>query len=67
MTTDLITVIMAAGKGTRMGSELPKVLHPLAGRPMIRHVLQTAQELNSRRIIIIIGHGAELIREERAA
>ena len=66
MTTDLITVIMAAGKGTRMGSELPKVLHPLAGRPMIRHVLQTAQELNSRRIIIIIGHGAELIREELA-
>ncbi len=41
-------VIMAAGKGTRMKSLLPKVLHPLAGRPLLRHVLDTAQALQAR-------------------
>ena len=51
-------VIMAAGKGTRMKSRLPKVLHPLAGRPLLRHVLDTAQALRARRAVVITGHGA---------
>lgn len=52
-------VIMAAGKGTRMKSSLPKVLHKLAGRSLLQHVLHTAGELGADRIITITGHGAE--------
>ncbi len=51
-------VIMAAGKGTRMKSPLPKVLHPLAGRPLLGHVLDTAQALQARRAVVVTGHGA---------
>ncbi len=51
-------VIMAAGKGTRMKSRLPKVLHPLAGRPLLLHVLDTAQALQARQAVVITGHGA---------
>ncbi|MBX3621491.1 MAG: bifunctional UDP-N-acetylglucosamine diphosphorylase/glucosamine-1-phosphate N-acetyltransferase GlmU [Rhizobacter sp.] len=54
-------VIMAAGKGTRMKSALPKVLHKLAGRPLLQHVLQTASQLGADRIITITGHGADLV------
>lgn len=53
-------VVMAAGKGTRMKSALPKVLHPLAGRPLVQHVLDTMAPLASRRILIT-GHGAEAV------
>ena len=62
-TTDLALdiVIMAAGKGIRMRSKLPKVLHRLAGRSLLQHVLQTAAGLGARRIIVITGHGAELV------
>jgi bifunctional UDP-N-acetylglucosamine pyrophosphorylase/glucosamine-1-phosphate N-acetyltransferase len=52
-------VVMAAGKGTRMKSRTPKVLHRLGGRPLIQHVMDTAQALNARRTIVITGHGAE--------
>jgi bifunctional UDP-N-acetylglucosamine pyrophosphorylase / glucosamine-1-phosphate N-acetyltransferase len=51
-------VIMAAGKGTRMKSRTPKVLHTLAGRPLLRHVLDTAAELLARKVVVITGHGA---------
>jgi bifunctional UDP-N-acetylglucosamine pyrophosphorylase/glucosamine-1-phosphate N-acetyltransferase len=51
-------VIMAAGKGTRMKSLLPKVLHPLAGRPLLHHVLSTARALQARQAVVITGHGA---------
>ncbi|MEI6734877.1 MAG: bifunctional UDP-N-acetylglucosamine diphosphorylase/glucosamine-1-phosphate N-acetyltransferase GlmU [Comamonadaceae bacterium] len=51
-------VIMAAGKGTRMKSKLPKVLHLLAGRALLRHVVETAAELSARQVIVITGHGA---------
>ncbi len=51
-------VIMAAGKGTRMKSRLPKVLHPLAGRPLLLHVLDTAAALLARKVVVITGHGA---------
>ncbi|HET7794914.1 MAG TPA: bifunctional UDP-N-acetylglucosamine diphosphorylase/glucosamine-1-phosphate N-acetyltransferase GlmU [Rhizobacter sp.] len=54
-------VIMAAGKGTRMKSSLPKVLHTLAGRSLLQHVLQTATSLGAERIITITGHGAEQV------
>src|SRR5690349_6600588 len=52
-------VIMAAGKGTRMKSSRPKVLHQLAGRSLLQHVLQTASALEADRIIVITGHGAD--------
>jgi bifunctional UDP-N-acetylglucosamine pyrophosphorylase/glucosamine-1-phosphate N-acetyltransferase len=51
-------VIMAAGKGTRMKSRLPKVLHRLAGRPLLQHVLDTAADLQARKVVVITGHGA---------
>jgi bifunctional UDP-N-acetylglucosamine pyrophosphorylase/glucosamine-1-phosphate N-acetyltransferase len=54
-------VIMAAGKGTRMKSNLPKVLHRLAGRSLLQHVLQTAASLGADRIVTITGHGAEQV------
>ncbi|HEX3139438.1 MAG TPA: NTP transferase domain-containing protein, partial [Rhizobacter sp.] len=54
-------VIMAAGKGTRMKSNRPKVLHTLAGRSLLQHVLQTATSLAADRIITITGHGAEQV------
>ena len=54
----LDVVIMAAGKGTRMKSRLPKVLHQLAGRALLQHVVDTAVTLQARRIIVITGHGA---------
>lgn len=54
----LDVVIMAAGKGTRMKSQRPKVLHRLAGRPMLGHVVATAAALAARRVVVITGHGA---------
>ncbi len=64
--SNLVTVILAAGRGTRMRSDLAKVLHPLHGRPMIHYVIDTARALRSRRIIVIIGHQAEAVRRELA-
>jgi bifunctional UDP-N-acetylglucosamine pyrophosphorylase / glucosamine-1-phosphate N-acetyltransferase len=55
--------ILAAGKGTRMRSELPKVLHPIAGRAMLEHVVNTARALGARRICVVFGHGGEAVRE----
>lgn len=54
-------VIMAAGKGTRMKSDRPKVLHLLAGRPLLQHVLQTAAALGADGIVVITGHGADAV------
>jgi bifunctional UDP-N-acetylglucosamine pyrophosphorylase/glucosamine-1-phosphate N-acetyltransferase len=54
-------VIMAAGKGTRMKSDLPKVLHRLAGRALLQHVLETASKLDADAIIVVTGHGAEKV------
>jgi len=56
-------VIMAAGKGTRMKSARPKVLHQIAGRGLLQHVLQTASMLAADRIVTIIGHGADEVEE----
>jgi bifunctional UDP-N-acetylglucosamine pyrophosphorylase / glucosamine-1-phosphate N-acetyltransferase len=59
-------VIMAAGKGTRMKSNLPKVLHPLAGRSLLQHVLQTAAGLGADGIVVITGHGADEVEANAA-
>ncbi|MGM1050970.1 MAG: bifunctional UDP-N-acetylglucosamine diphosphorylase/glucosamine-1-phosphate N-acetyltransferase GlmU [Pseudomonadota bacterium] len=61
MTLDVI--ILAAGQGTRMRSTLPKVLHRLAGKPMVRHVIDTATGLHAERTHVVVGHGAERVRE----
>ncbi|MFJ4292726.1 bifunctional UDP-N-acetylglucosamine diphosphorylase/glucosamine-1-phosphate N-acetyltransferase GlmU [Cupriavidus sp. NPDC089707] len=60
-------VILAAGMGKRMVSDLPKVLHPVAGRPMLAHVLDTARALSPSRLVVVVGHGAEHVREAVAA
>jgi bifunctional UDP-N-acetylglucosamine pyrophosphorylase / glucosamine-1-phosphate N-acetyltransferase len=60
-------VILAAGQGTRMRSALPKVLHPVAGQSMLGHVINTARQLTPQGIHVVIGHGAERVREQLAA
>lgn len=59
----LEVVILAAGKGTRMKSALPKVLHRVAGKPLLHHVIATAHHLNPRAIHVVVGHGAEAVRD----
>jgi bifunctional UDP-N-acetylglucosamine pyrophosphorylase / glucosamine-1-phosphate N-acetyltransferase len=59
----LHVVILAAGKGTRMRSSLPKVLHPVAGRPMVSHVIATAHQLGADAIHLVYGHGGELLQQ----
>src|SRR5687768_5609868 len=54
-------VILAAGLGKRMHSALPKVLHPLAGKPLLTHVLDRAQALSPRQICVVYGHGGEAV------
>ena len=54
----LDVVVMAAGKGTRMKSRVPKVLQRLAGKPLLSHVLDTATQLKARSAVVITGHGA---------
>ncbi len=56
-------VILAAGLGKRMLSDTPKVLHRLAGRPLLSHVLDTAKQLSPGRICVVYGHGGEMVRE----
>ena len=58
----LSVVILAAGQGKRMGSDLPKVLQPLAGRPLLAHVVETARALRPDAIHVVHGHGAEHVR-----
>jgi len=60
----LDVVILAAGKGTRMRSSLPKVLHRLAGRPLLEHVVRNAEALNPGRIHVVYGHGGEQVPEQ---
>jgi bifunctional UDP-N-acetylglucosamine pyrophosphorylase / glucosamine-1-phosphate N-acetyltransferase len=61
MTAPLNVVILAAGKGTRMKSDLPKVLHPLAGKPLLSHVLAAADSLSPEKICVVYGHGGEAL------
>ncbi|MBZ2169524.1 bifunctional UDP-N-acetylglucosamine diphosphorylase/glucosamine-1-phosphate N-acetyltransferase GlmU [Marinobacter sp. F4216] len=62
-TKPLHVVILAAGQGSRMKSALPKVLHAVAGKPMLHHVIETAEKLGADKIHTVIGHGAEKVRE----
>jgi bifunctional UDP-N-acetylglucosamine pyrophosphorylase/glucosamine-1-phosphate N-acetyltransferase len=64
MTRPVAAVILAAGKGTRMKSDLPKVLHPIAGRPMIEHLLDSVEALGAERTVIVVGDKREQL--ERA-
>ncbi len=64
--SDLHVVILAAGKGTRMKSELPKVLHGIAGKPLIDRVLDTAQALGPSSVTLVVGHAAEKVRAHLA-
>jgi len=59
---DLGVIILAAGLGQRMRSRLPKVLHPLGGRPLLLHPLSTARSLKPKRIAVVVGHGAEEVK-----
>lgn len=65
--TQLSVVILAAGKGTRMYSDLPKVLHPIAGKPMVKHVIDTAKQLSAKQIHLIYGHGGDLLQQRLSA
>ena len=57
----LAVVILAAGKGKRMASDWPKVLHPVGGRPLLAHVLATASELEAMARLVVYGHGGEAV------
>ena len=59
----LETLILAAGKGTRMKSKIPKVLHKVGGKPMLQHVIDAAKRAGSSREVVIIGSGAELVEQ----
>lgn len=63
----LEVIVLAAGQGSRMRSNLPKVLHPLAGRPLIQHVLDVSRDLNAARIHVVVGHEAEAVESAVAA
>jgi len=60
---DLAVVILAAGEGTRMKSSLPKVLHPLNGKPMVAYALETARALTETLPVLIVGHGAKAVKD----
>lgn len=63
LVNDLYAVVLAAGKGTRMKSDLAKVLHELDGRPLLRHVLDALAPLEPERTVVIVGHQAERVAE----
>jgi bifunctional UDP-N-acetylglucosamine pyrophosphorylase/glucosamine-1-phosphate N-acetyltransferase len=60
----LAVIVLAAGMGTRMKSDLPKVMHPLAGRPMIRHLMETVESLSPQEVVVVVGPGMDCVSEE---
>jgi len=62
----ITAIILAAGKGTRMKSDRPKVLHEVCGQPMLAHVLDACRQAGAQRVIVVVGHRAELVREQLA-
>jgi bifunctional UDP-N-acetylglucosamine pyrophosphorylase/glucosamine-1-phosphate N-acetyltransferase len=60
----LSVIILAAGAGTRMRSLKPKVLHKLAGVPMVEHVFNTSKLLGAKQVQVVFGHGGDLLKEE---
>ena len=63
MTSKLAVIILAAGKGTRMGSDLPKALHSVCGETMLGHLLTRAEKTRANRILVVAGHKIELVKE----
>ena len=63
---DCLAIVLAAGKGTRMKSELPKVLVPVCGRPMVRYVLDALQAAGIKRTVVVVGYQSEQVQEELA-
>jgi bifunctional UDP-N-acetylglucosamine pyrophosphorylase/glucosamine-1-phosphate N-acetyltransferase len=63
MSSELVAIVMAAGKGTRMKSDLPKVLHPIAGEPLLGHVLLRVENIGAAKTYVIVGHGGEQVRQ----
>jgi bifunctional UDP-N-acetylglucosamine pyrophosphorylase / glucosamine-1-phosphate N-acetyltransferase len=63
----IAVIVLAAGQGTRMNSDLPKVLHPLAGVPLLHHALTAARTLEPARLIVVTGHGAEAVARSARA
>ena len=61
--TNIYAVVLAAGQGTRMKSKLYKVLHPVCGKPMVEHVIDHIGSLDVKRVVTVVGHGAELVQE----
>jgi bifunctional UDP-N-acetylglucosamine pyrophosphorylase/glucosamine-1-phosphate N-acetyltransferase len=59
----LASIVLAAGKGTRMKSKLPKVLHPICGRPMIEYAVRVAQASGAEKTVVVIGHGADEVQQ----
>ena len=59
---NLFTIILAAGQGTRMNSTLPKVLHPLNGKPLLQYSIRLAEAVASKRTVLVIGNGADQVR-----
>lgn len=59
----LFPIILAAGQGTRMRSSLPKVLHPIGGKPMLQHVVESCQQLDIKKVAIVFGHGGEQVQD----
>lgn len=64
---NLAVVVLAAGKGTRMKSDSAKVLHPVGGRPMLRHVLDRVADLAPERVVLVVGFQAETVRQQFSA
>ena len=60
----LSVVILAAGKGTRMKSSLPKVLHPIGGKAMVQHIIDTVDSLGAEQVNLVYGHGTFKFRNE---
>ena len=66
MTAGVRVLVLAAGQGTRMRSALPKVLHEAAGKPLLEHVLNAASALEPHRLLVVVGHGGEAVRQRFA-
>jgi bifunctional UDP-N-acetylglucosamine pyrophosphorylase/glucosamine-1-phosphate N-acetyltransferase len=61
-----VAIVLAAGKGTRMKSDLPKVLFPVCGRPMVEYVLEALAEVGVKKVVVVVGYRADLVRETLA-
>lgn len=66
MSDQIAAIILGAGKGTRMKSDLPKVMMPLAGKPMIRHPIDTLEQMGVKKIVVVTAPDGEMVRREVA-